>query len=159
MTEVGKQSKLLRYAEIRKVELRMFKPEQIEGSVWVLGYEEGEKYFFCRKLFEHGGSQYAIMFSMFDCEVDALEKEEEGHTCDDSCTCHDDEELRECEECDVNEEECEERDIAVLKVVTGVDGEPDVMDLTEEEDKQLEKVIDDLLEEIDEEDEEESDEE
>ena len=134
----------------------MYKPEQLEGSVWVLGYEEGEKHFFVRRLFEHEGSQYAIMFSMFECEVEALEKEEE---CCDSCDCGHDEVLKDCEECEIDEEECDERDIAVLKVITGADGEPDVQDLTEEENAALEAKIDELLEEIDSEDEEEEEEE
>lgn len=135
----------------------MYKPEQLEGSVWVLGYEEGDKHFFVRRLFEHEGSQYAIMFSMFECEVEALEKEEENGC--EACGCGHDDVLKECEECEIDEEECEERDIAVLKVITGVDGEPDVQDLTEEENAALEAKIDELLEEIDEEDEEEEEEE
>ena len=54
------------------------------------------------------------------CEMGALEKEEEGHTCDDACTCGHDEALRD-EECDVDRG-VRKAHIAVLKVVTGVDG-------------------------------------
>lgn len=137
----------------------MFNPEQIEGSVWVLGYaDEGEKYFVCRKLFENEGKQYAIMFSLFDSEIKELEKEDAGDSCSE-CSCgHDhDADLAECESCG-SEDEDMERDLAVLRIVAGVDGEPDVTELTEEEDKQLEDKIEEILQLIDEEDEEEFDE-
>lgn len=137
----------------------MFNPEQIEGSVWVLGYEdEGDKYFVCRKLFEHDGKQYGIMFSLFDSEIEALEKEDGEEACT-TCGCESHEKADECAECCSDENEGEERDLAVLRIVAGVDGEPDVLELTEEEDKDLEETIEEVLELIDEEDEEEDEEE